>query len=170
MLAVAVSVIALAAAGPAAPWVRQPPIPAASGDASVIARAWRAADNRATCAPVAFNSLRFTPGVRPRPRIAYFGGGWGVAWDQPGRRSAFGIAGAGIVGTDADIRRWPTIIRWSDGSAAGYGLVAGTGPGHLAYVRVSGQRCLYNVWSNLGARHLRALLGQMRLVSGAARA
>jgi len=155
---------ALAAGAPhPPPWVRNPPIPAAQGDARVAAREWRKADNRESCAPLSFNSVRFlTPGARPR--AAYFAGGWGVAWDLPGRRSAFGIAGAGVEAEPEDISRWPNVIRWRGGSAAGYGLTGDTGPGYLAYVMVAGQDCLYNVWSNVSRRHLRFLIAQMRRV------
>lgn len=147
------------------PWQRGPQVPSTRGDAVVVAQAWSAAENRRSCAPLTFNSVRFSPGPTPRPRIAYFGGGWGVAWDQPGRRSAFGVAGAGVIAREADVLRWPTVIRYSDGSAVGYGLVGDRGPGHLAYLRVRGQRCLYNVWSDLGVAHLRRLVGQIRRVS-----
>lgn len=156
---------ALATASPAAPpWLRHPPIAITQGDARVVAAQWRVAENRATCAPLTFNSVRLlTRGARPR--AAYFAGGWGVAWDLPGRRSVLGIAGAGVSVEPQDISRWPNVIRWRGGSAAGYGLVGDTGPGYIAYVKVAGQDCLYNVWSDVSARHLRFLIGQMRRVS-----
>ena len=112
---------------------------------------------------MAFDSIRLM-GDGARPRAAYFGGGWGVAYDKPGRRSAFGIAGAGIRADARSIERWPMVLRWVDGSAAGYGPEGDVGPGYLAYLKVTGQGCLYNVWSNLGSRHLRFLIGQLRQV------
>jgi hypothetical protein len=145
------------------PWLRHAPISGSQGDARVVAREWREADNRASCAPLSFNSVRFLT-ANARPRAAYFAGGWGVAWDLPGKRSAFGIAGAGVEAEPEDISRWPNVIRWRGGSAAGYGLTGDTGPGYLAYVKVAGQGCLYNVWSNVSRRHLRFLIGQMRRV------
>lgn len=149
---------------PPPPWLRHPPVPATQGDARVVAAQWRVADNRAGCAPLTFNSIRQnTAGARPR--AAYFGGGWGVAWDLPGRRSVLGVAGAGVLVEPGDITRWPNVIRWRGGSSAGYGLVGDTGPGYLAYVKVAGQDCLYNVWSNVSKKHLRFLIGQLRRVS-----
>ena len=148
------------------PWLRAKPVPAERGDAPAVLAQWRAADNRADCAPLMFNSVRLQREV-PVARGAYFGGGWGVAYDTPTIRSAFGIAGAGVVAEDADLRTWKRSIRWSDGSGVAYGLVGHQGPGYLAYLHVAGQKCLYNVWSNLGRVHLRSLLRQLRLVDTA---
>lgn len=156
-----------AAAAPAPPWVRGDAIGSDQGDARVVTRQWRVADNRTGCAPLTIRSTG-AAGRGARARGAYFGGGWGVAWDLPGHRSAFGVAGAGVVARGADIARWPSRLSWSDGSAAGYGLVGGTGPGHLAYVRRRGETCLYNVWSDLGVAHLRLLISQLRAVRVAA--
>ena len=52
----------------------------------------------------------------------------------------------------------------ADGSTAGYGPEGGTGPAQLAYLRIAGQGCLYNVWSRLGRAHLEQLLGALRFV------
>jgi hypothetical protein len=121
-----------------------------------------------------------------RTRRAYFGGGWGVAIDLPGLRSAYGVAGAGLLPDDGATlarqreelaRQWPYVRELPNlrrRALAGYGvegarsLTAGEGDGRglnlLAYVRVPGQRCLYNVWSRLGRRHLELLLDGLRLV------
>ena len=53
---------------------------------------------------------------------------------------------------------------WSDGSTAGYGPEAGTDPYELAYLRIAGQGCLYNVWSRLGQSHLVGLLSSIRFI------
>ena len=82
----------------------------------------------------------------------------------PGVRSAFGVAGAGVDAEDRLINLWTNTIRWSDGSWAGYGLEGGHGPGHLAYLKVTGQECLYNVWSHVGEAKLRGLLNQLVFV------
>ncbi|HEU4628312.1 MAG TPA: hypothetical protein VFS08_01155 [Gemmatimonadaceae bacterium] len=123
---------------------------------------WREAENRATCAPLAPASLGEHP--EARPRAAYFGGGWGLAYDLPELRSAFGVAGTGVSAAEPSYDDWPHHRRWADGSSAGYGPEGGTGPKRLAYLRVAGQGCLYNVWSNLGLEHLEWLLGELRLV------
>lgn len=38
------------------------------------------------------------------------------------------------------------------------------GPNQLAYLRIPGQDCLYNVWSALGRMHLEQLLAALRFV------
>ena len=91
------------------------------------------------------------------------------AWDVPGLRSAFGVAGTGVEPGPGTYDDWPHRVRWRDGSEAGYGPEGGTGPNQLAYLRVPGQRCLYNVWSALGRSHLEALLERLRFVVGAGR-
>lgn len=144
---------------------------------------WRKAENRRACAPLAFATTRSGGG---QPRHAYFGGGWGVAFDRAELRSAFGVAGAGLLPGDGDgidsqrrelVRAWPyvrVLPRLQRQALAGYGiegakpLTAADGDGRglnlLAYVRVPGQRCLYNVWSKLGRTHLELLLDSMRVV------
>ena len=144
---------------------------------------WRKADNRRACAPIAFSR---EGGARGAARRANFSGGWAVAFDLPGQRSAYGVAGTGVLpGDEAPIgdqrevlaRQWP-YVRALPGlrpqSFAGYGiegakpLTAADPDGRrenlLAYVRVPGQRCLYNVWSKLGRRHLESLLDGLRVV------
>ena len=123
---------------------------------------WREAENRSTCAPLAPASLLTDRPATPRP--ATFAGGWGVAYDLPGLRSAFGVAGTGVSPSPDTYDEWPYRIAWQGGSSAGYGPEGGTGPNQLAYLRVAGQDCLYNVWSRLGREHLEQLLANLRLV------
>lgn len=156
--------------------------PAMLGEGVVLAE-WRKAENRRACAPLAFATTRSGGG---QPRHAYFGGGWGVAFDRAELRSAFGVAGAGLLSGDNDgidsqrrelARDWPyvrVLPRLHRQALAGYGiegakpLTAADGDGRglslLAYVRVPGQRCLYNVWSKLGRAHLELLLDSLRVV------
>lgn len=117
---------------------------------------WRKAANRRTCAPVAFASL--PQGAKATARRAHFSGGWGVAYDTPKLRSAFGIAGAGVDAAEPSFQDWRFKSTWSDGSSVGYGPEGGAGPNQLAYLRIAGQGCLYNVWSRLGRPHLEQLL------------
>ena len=163
VVAAIAATVGTASAAVQPPWLRDAPVGAERGDAPIVLGQWRAAENRETCAPLMFRSVLLQREI-PVARGAYFGGGWGVAYDTPTIRSAFGVAGAGLVVSDRDLRAWKRSIRWSDGSAVTYGLVANTGPGYLAYLRVAGQQCLYNVWSNIGVNHLRALIRQLRLV------
>lgn len=124
-------------------------------------QAWSRADNRDRCAPLAPASVN---PPEAEARIARFGGGWGVAWDLPDRRSAFGVAGTGVHADEPTYDEWPHRIRWADGSRAGYGPEGGSGPKLLAYLVVAGQECLYNVWSHLGLEHLESILRSLRRV------
>jgi hypothetical protein len=123
---------------------------------------WRKAENRATCAAIAPAELGAGEGAIPRR--ANFAGGWAVAYDLPGKRSAFGVAGTGSKAAEPSYSEWEFSKEWSDGSTAGYGLEGGSGPGYLAYVRIRGQECLYNVWSNISREHLELLLESLRFV------
>ncbi len=144
---------------PPAPWSAEPLRPTRAPRAFL--QAWAEAENRESCALLAPADV--SP-AGAEPRRAHFGGGWGVAYDLPDQRSAFGVAGTGVE-PDADTYdEWPHTIRWADGSRAGYGPEGGTGPNQLAYLRVEGQACLYNVWSRLGVEHLEALLAELRFV------
>ena len=148
------------------PWAGAP-LPAASVPAAYAAE-WRKAANRATCAPIApiapIAPVSTEPYAAARPRAATFSGGWAVAYDLPDRRSAFGVAGAGVSAEGPSYSAWPHRIRWADGSTAEYGPEGGTGPNQLAYLRIPGQGCLYNVWSALGREHLEQLLAALRFV------
>jgi hypothetical protein len=123
-------------------------------------------------------------------RAANFGGGWGVAFDTPTMRSAYGFAGSGLLPEDEAsqaekrielARQWPYTRELGrpgglpEGSLAGYGLEGagrysdanptGTGQQSIAYVRIAGQKCLYDVWSRLGRAHLETLLDSLRIVA-----
>ena len=148
-------------AEPAPPW--QQAVLASSDVPAVLSAEWSKAANRDSCAPLAFAA--YGDGEDAVARAATFSGGWGVAWDRPQLRSAFGIAGAGVSAWEGGSYAWPDTIAWSDGSSAGYGPEGGTGPNQLAYVRIRGQQCLYNVWSRLGREHLEYLLSQLRFVA-----
>ena len=151
------------AAAPAldpAPW-SAPPLALDSVPAPYRTQ-WQKAENRATCAILAPALLGDGEGAMPRSAV--FSGGWAVAYDQPGLRSAFGVAGTGSSASDTTYDAWPHRKMWADSSTAGYGPEGGSGPSQLAYLRVKGQSCLYNVWSRLGVAHLELLLSQLRFV------
>lgn len=151
--------------------------------AAIIRQQWAKAENRAQCAPIVFTDMM---GHRGKPRAANFGGGWGVAFDLPGQRSAYGLAGAGLIPLDAqppDAQRARLAAQWPrfrdlEGlpapAFAGYGLEGaeawpssnpqGTGLHSLAYVRMAGQNCTYNVWSRVSRVHLEHLLDGLRML------
>ena len=142
---------------------------------------WSKAENRAHCRPIALTS---SGGAAVSARRADFYGGWAVAFDLPGMRSAYGVAGVGMLPSDNDpigakeqaLRtQWPyfrALPGLGQPAFAGYGVEGGgaypaDNPGgtqmdSLAYVQVDGQKCRYNVWSKLGRKHLETLLDSLR--------
>lgn len=159
-----------------------PPLPPLKPLAERRIRAeWAKAENRASCGPITFTSDGGAPALYRR---AYFGGGWAVAFDLPNMRSAYGVAGAGLTPIDeGDAQaqqdrlrgQWPyfiTLPNLPQPAFAGYGVEGaneyptdnadGRGLKSLAYLRVGGQRCTYNVWSYLGRAHLEVLLDSLR--------
>ena len=170
-----------------------PPPPPHAGDppkgtqefiaAELIRQEWAKADNRAKCAAVTFTD---DGGIGGIPRRAQFGGGWGVAFDTPKVRSAYGIAGPGLLEIDEQspyqqtrrlMEQWPYFreLQATDRqSFAGYGRVGaepyhasnleGTGQHSLAYVRIYPETCTYNVWSRISRAHLETLLDGLRLM------
>ena len=150
------------------PVLPPPPWSAARISASMLppiyARVWRAAENRSKCALIAPRGLNAEVAAAT-PRKATFSGGWAVAYDLPNDRSAFGIAGSGSNAWDADTySQWPHNISWSDGSSAGYGPETASETNWLAYVKIKGQQCLYNVWSHRGESHLKQIIDSLRIV------
>ena len=153
---------------------------------TVAVAEWRKAENRTACAPLALAS---DAGGSGKPRRANYSGGWAVAFDRPKVRSAYGFAGPGLIPDDRRLheenvaaleKQWPYARRFGQdenlpaGSFAGYGVEGadsyapsnpdGRGQQSLAYLRIPGQLCQYNVWSKLGRAHLEALLENLRIV------
>lgn len=143
---------------------------------------WSKAENRKSCAPIALAAPGTPEGT---PRAANFSGGWAVAFDLPGVRSAYGFAGVGLIPADrADAaaqrrrlkKQWPYFRKLTHlprPSFAGYGIEGaeaypaanpdGAGLHSLAYMRIGGQLCTYNVWSRISRAHLEWLLDNLRL-------
>ncbi|MGE0871113.1 MAG: hypothetical protein AB7P03_21290 [Kofleriaceae bacterium] len=139
---------------PPAPWEAEPV------DAAAVPKIYfdvhRKAENRASC------PLLVITETDAKPRRASFAGGWAVAYDAPGERSAYGVAGTGVAGGGG--YKWPNNASYRDGSKAGYGPEGGTGPKMLAYIEVAGASCLYNVWSSRGLEHLTKVMNGLRRV------
>ena len=147
-----------------APWSE--PALAPQAVPAIYLEVWQRAANRARCALLA--PARIDPALQQRAtaRAATFSGGWAVAYDLAETRSAFGIAGTGASAWAPDVYdRWPRKRDFADGSHVGYGPEDASAVNWLAYVRIPGQECLYNVWSRRGQAHLEELLGQLRFVS-----
>jgi hypothetical protein len=143
------------------PWAA-PPLQGKDVPAVYLSQ-WKKAENRQQCAPLVLGGAADEKGIKVRR--ASFYGGWAVAYDAPQQRSAFGIAGTGLLADEASSPSvFPHVMRWSDGSHAEYGLEGGSGPKHLAYLTVSGQGCLYNLWSQRGHAHLELLMATLRRV------
>lgn len=181
----------VATRSPSAPASPTPPIapddpPSAAPEplaAGLVRTEWRKSDDPGACEPIAFTTDGGAPATARR---ASFSGGWGIAFDTPAIRSAYGVAGPGVIGGDeappaAQAERlgaqWPHFTTLADLPApafAGYGVEGaepypadnpeGRGLNSIAYVRVGGQTCTYNVWSRLGRAHLEALLASLRLL------
>ena len=150
---------------------------------TVALEQWRKSADPKSCAPLALTS---DGGAQGTARRAEFSGGWGVAFDQPGLRSAYGFAGTGFLPEDLDevaaqrarlAAQWPyfrELAQLPKPSFAGYGIEGakdypadkpdGRGENSIAYVRVAGQQCDYNVWSRLGRAHLEHLLEHLELL------
>lgn len=159
----------------AAPWSAEPM--AATAAPRALLTAWRRADNRTDCAPLAPSSLG--AGMGARARSASYAGGWAVEFDKAGLpgitasgetcarcgRGAFGIAGTTMT-PDALDEDLIGSERWSDGSHADV-QATDEDPAHagrVATLVVSGQDCVYQVWSFLGEDHLRELVAGLRRV------
>lgn len=99
-------------------------------------------------------------------RRANFSGGWGVAYDLPNERSAYGVANAGMLQAGEQVYdNWPYNIVYQDGSTVGYGHEGGDPSAKwLAYVVIPKNRCFYNVWSAQGQFHLEQMLSELRRV------
>jgi hypothetical protein len=160
----------------AAPWT-QPALPQGAVP-GVLIEQWEAAENRGWC-PALYPDAA---DASVAPRRADFGGGWAIAWDLadgPGigadgapctdcGRSAYGVAGTGVVADGKTGARMPSVIRFDDGSVAGY---TGEGmdpanPKRLAELSILGTTCVYQVWSQLGDAHLLSLIESLRRVEG----
>ncbi|MDX1450064.1 MAG: hypothetical protein R3246_13480, partial [Acidimicrobiia bacterium] len=150
---------------PDAPWAVDGPVPVNTVPQQLVDE-WSRADNRSWCSAFAITDPTLTDGFTPR--AAEFSGGWGLAYDAPDLRSAFGVAGAGLVSKPEMATRWPTVQHFADGSVVGYG---GEGfdeanPRRLGELAVAGQGCMYQVWSELGDEHLAAVIESLRFVDG----
>jgi hypothetical protein len=162
----------------AAPW-SAPPVAANQAPGALIS-AWRLADNRDSCRPLA--PTRYLEGARIRR--ADYAGGWAVEFDKQGMpgmtrngractncgRSAFGIAGTAISVEDEDPMEAEELTL-ADGSRVRYepsvdeaDLEDGDAAGSVASLKIAGQDCVYQVGSFSGEEHLQGLIEDLRFV------
>lgn len=163
---------------PSAPWSAKPLEPGAVP--GPVVKAWRQAENRNRCAPLAPRDLGV--GKDAAPRVSKLHGGWAVEFDKPGSpgisrdgtpckecgRASFGIAGTALSPeelVDVDDRASAPAPSFKDGSSAKFELPQGDGAATAATLTISGQDCVYQVWSFLGEQHARRLVRELRFVS-----
>jgi hypothetical protein len=164
---------------PPAPW-SEAPLELAAVPRSVV-DSWRQAPNREWCAPMALSALGEGEGAEAR--TFPFAGGWAVAYDRRGLpgmledgepcercgRAVFGVVGTAmspeeLADPESDLDA--PAPSYNDGSHAAIeadeedeSAIA------AASVTVSGQDCVYQVWSFLGAEHVEELLHGLRRVA-----
>lgn len=152
---------------PPAPWASDR-LPIQTAPAAVV-RAWRSADNRTWCAPFAPATLGGA-----RARTGEVEGGWMVEFDRAGApgvlangrtcarcgRAAFGIVGTSMTPDQLDEAE----PAFSDGSRTAIEAPTERGEAAAATITVTGQGCVYQVWSFLGEEHLHSLVDSLRFV------
>ncbi|WP_169391726.1 MULTISPECIES: hypothetical protein [Psychrobacter] len=152
-------------AKPIASWSK-PAINSSQTDA-VYRQEWVKSPTKTTCPILALpkNSNAHISGHSARR--ANFSGGWGVAYDLPSERSAYGVANAGVLQAgDQVYDGWAYHIVYQDGSTVGYGHEGGDPSAKwLAYLVIPQNRCFYNVWSAQGQFHLEQMLSELRQVN-----
>jgi hypothetical protein len=158
---------------PPAPWSGK----ALSPDAAPkpVVRAWRKAENRDRCAPVAPRHLGSGKGATPR--VSELHGGWSVEFDKPGAagikadgtpcadcgRAAFGIAGTAM--SPDQLTEGSANPTFRDGSFADIQSAPKEQGATAATLAIAGQDCVYQVWSFLGQKHVDQMVEDLRFVA-----
>ena len=149
---------------PAASWA-EPAIDSSQTDA-VYRQEWAKADSKNLCPILALPKQSSAHLNGHTNRRANFSGGWGVAYDLPNIRSAYGVANAGTADYKGTFNNWEYNVIYQDGSRVGYGREDGNPIGKwLAYIIISKNKCFYNVWSAQSKAHLEQIIADLRLVS-----
>lgn len=133
---------------------------------SVYYQEWLKADTKSLCTILALPKQSTAHLTGHSIRRANFSGGWGVAYDLPDLRSAYGVANTGIFPSGEVHYPWPFNVTYKDNSTIGYGHEGGnpTAP-WLAYIRLVDNNCFYNVWSAQGKEHLEQMIKDLRRVN-----
>ena len=148
---------------PIASWA-EPAIDSSQIDA-VYRQEWLKAESRSVCTILALPKQSAAHLDGHTSRRANFSGGWGVAYDLPKLRSAYGVANAGTSSADGMFNKWEYNVRYQDGSWVGYGREGGNPTGKwLAYILIPKNNCFYNVWSAQSKTHLEQMIADLRMV------
>lgn len=159
---------------PAAPW-EDAPIGAREAPAPLL-RAWDRAENREWCAPIAPRSLG-AAAEGARARAGALEGGWAVEFDRRGMpgiardgsvctdcgRGVFGIAGTSMTPEELAGEADAPAPSFRDGSHAELEVSEAENVA-AATITVTGQGCVYQVWSFLGREHVEELVRELRRV------
>lgn len=150
---------------------RQPAIAKTETDA-VYLREWAKSQTKGQCPLLALPVTAHAHIPHHNARRANFSGGWGVAYDLPNERSAYGVAHSGISDPLGQSSIWQDYHLYDDGTELTYGREGGNPDGHwLAYLTLggqyspSGQHCFYNIWSQQSKQHLEQIIKDLRQVA-----
>jgi hypothetical protein len=162
---------------PAPPWA-DAPISMSEAPSTLVA-AWERAENRDWCAPIVPRHFGAAEGARAR--ASNLEGGWAVEFDLRGMRGVardgtvcdrcgrgvFGVAGTSMTPDEIvspDSEAILPVPSFADGSHAEFELDE-TEQVAAATITLSGQGCVYQVWTFLGREHLDQLVAELRRVA-----
>lgn len=127
---------------------------------------WVKSDSKSSCPILALPKHAKSHLNGHRVRRASFDGGWGVAYDLPNLRSAYGIANAGTIDLKDTFNDWPYNVTYQDGSILSYGHEGNDASANwLAYLITPQNHCFYNIWSAQSKDHLEQIISDLRKVS-----
>lgn len=148
---------------PKAPW-NNPAIHNSETDAT-YRQEWAKSESKSLCPILALPKQAAAHLTHHSVRRANFSSGWGVAYDLPNVRSAYGVANASTADPKDAFNNWPYNIVYKDGSLVGYGHEGGDPSAKwLAYIFIPQNSCFYNVWSAQSKTHLEQIISELRIV------
>ena len=143
---------------------RLAPITASETD-SVYKTEWKKSEIGRKCPLLALPSTANSHLIDRSVRRANFSGGWGVAYDLPTSRSAYGVALSGVSDPSGRNSIWNDYYVYQDGTELTYGREGGDPNGKwLAYLTLGDNHCFYNIWSKEGKSHLEQIISELRVV------
>lgn len=143
---------------------RLTPITASETD-SVYKTEWNKSEIGRKCPLLALPSTANSHLIDRSVRRANFSGGWGVAYDLPAVRSAYGVALSRISDPVGKGGIWNDYHVYQDGTELTYGREGGDPNGKwLAYLTLGDNHCFYNIWSKQSKSHLEQIISELRVV------